>query len=74
VTAILYLNSGWESARDGGSLGLAPFPMTGGNGSRFTDISPMEGRLVLMSANEMHLVCHRRLPTGIVPRFDCLGP
>jgi 2OG-Fe(II) oxygenase superfamily len=60
VTAILYLNSGWESARDGGSLRLAPFPMTGGNGSRFTDISPMEGRLVLMSANEMH---HRVLPT-----------
>ena len=26
LTAILYLNPGWEAARDGGELRLLPFP------------------------------------------------
>lgn len=59
VTAILYLNRGWDAARDGGALRLAPFPRRAADGARYVDVDPLEGRLVLMSATEMH---HRVLP------------
>jgi hypothetical protein len=58
VTAILYLNRGWDAARDGGALRLFPFPRPRG-AARAVDVAPREGTLVLLSANEMH---HRVLP------------
>jgi 2OG-Fe(II) oxygenase superfamily len=54
VTAILYLNENWK--RDhGGELRLYPYPSV-----TQTDVEPMDGRLVLLSATERH---HRVMPS-----------
>ena len=50
VTAIFYLNDGWEP-RHGGVLRLYPWPEAP------VDIEPLGGRLVLFSSTQMH---HRR--------------
>lgn len=60
VTGVLYLNQDWSTERDGGALRLYPFPK-----QEPVDIEPRDGRLVLMSATEMH---HRVLPSHS-PRY-----
>lgn len=63
VTVLLYVNDGWDSAQDGGDLRLYPFPPSRRNDGeivKYVDIAPVEGRAVLISANEMH---HRVLPS-----------
>lgn len=53
VTALLYLNEGWDTDFHGGSLRLYENPVTS------CDVDPLDGRLVLLASTALH---HRVLP------------
>ncbi|MEW5314181.1 MAG: hypothetical protein WDW38_005696 [Sanguina aurantia] len=55
ITAILYLNSEWDGATDGGQLRLFHADGSGG----FTDVEPVAGRVVLFRSR---LIEHEVLP------------
>lgn len=58
VTAVLYLNKGWNADQDGGQLRVYPLSCLQSN-RKHVDIEPVDGRMVLLSATETH---HRVLP------------
>lgn len=53
VTALLYLNAGWDGRVDGGALRLYDSPVS------LVDVAPADGRLVLLAARGLH---HRVVP------------
>ncbi len=72
ITAILYLNPGWDTARDGGQLAIyndeihasglqpAPEPLVSNNQQHLPDlctlVSPLGGRLLLFESSIPHEV------------------